>query len=119
MIRNVNSKIDLENLRGGTGIVEVYKILEPEDMLGHGNVCSRVVLKPKASIGLHQHIDDMELYYIVKGEGLFLNNDGGGTPVKSGDACTIRVGEKHGIINTGNDDLEMIAIVYYARGISK
>lgn len=36
----------LEHLKGGAGHLERYAILSPEEMLGAGTVCARMVLQP-------------------------------------------------------------------------
>ena len=36
----------LEHLKGGAGHLERYALLSPEEMLGAGTVCARMVLQP-------------------------------------------------------------------------
>lgn len=38
----------LEHLKGGAGHLERYALLSPEEMLGAGTVCARMVLRPAA-----------------------------------------------------------------------
>ena len=101
----------VEGLRGGVGSAEVHHLVEKEDLLGHGKMFARVVLKPHSSVGWHQHIDDTEPYAIIKGEGVFIDNDGSRTVVRPGDVCTIEVGQWHSIENNTEEDMEMIALV--------
>ncbi|NLK36462.1 MAG: cupin domain-containing protein [Epulopiscium sp.] len=101
----------VEGLRGGKGTVEIHHFLEKEELLGHGKMFARVVLKPHSSIGWHQHTEDTEPYAILKGEGLFIDNDGSKTVVRPGDVCIINVGEWHSIENNTDEDMEMMAIV--------
>ena len=62
------------------------------------------------SIGDHPHVDETEFYYIIKGQGLFNDN---GTPkaVTVGDICATGYGEVHGLENTGDEDLEIMALI--------
>ena len=40
----------LEHLKGGAGHLERYAILSPEEMLGAGTVCARMVLQPGSRV---------------------------------------------------------------------
>ncbi len=100
-----------ENLRGGTGSAEIFHILTADELMGHGKMYAKVVLKPHSSIGWHQHVGDTEPYYIMQGEGIFTDNDGSKTRVTAGDICTIAVGEFHSLENDTDNDLVIMALV--------
>ena len=68
--------VTVEGLRDGKGSVEIHHILEGEDLMGHGTMFARVIVKPHSSIGWHQHVGNTEPYYILKGVGTFVDNDG-------------------------------------------
>ena len=110
MIRKETRKIK-QNLRGGKGTVEVFEILSEKELMGHGKMYAKVVVKPHSSVGWHQHLDDTEPYYIIQGEGVFVDNDGSKTRVVAGDICLIEVGQFHSIENNTDEDLVMIALV--------
>ncbi|MGE4353004.1 MAG: cupin domain-containing protein [Oscillospiraceae bacterium] len=100
------------NLRDGKGEVEFHYILSPDEMMGHGPMYAKLVLKPGSSIGWHQHIGNTEPYYIVAGEGRYTDNDGTVTTVKPGDVCAIPVGGHHSIENLSEtDNLELLALI--------
>lgn len=101
----------VEGLRGGKGSVEIHHFLEKDELMGHGKMFARVIIKPHSSIGWHQHEHDTEPYAIIKGEGVFIDNDQSKTTVKAGDVCLINVGEWHSIENNTDEDMEMIALV--------
>lgn len=101
----------VEGLRGGVGSAEVHHFLEKDELMGHGKMFARVILKPHSSIGWHQHETDTEPYAIIKGEGVFIDNDGSKTVVRPGDVCIIEVGQWHSIENNTDEDMEMIALV--------
>ena len=103
--------VTVEGMRGGAGSVEIHHILEGEELMGHGTLYARVIIKPHSSIGWHQHVGNTEPYYILKGVGLFIDNDGSKTEVTAGDVCTIEVGHWHSIENNTDEDLEVLAIV--------
>lgn len=68
--------VTVEGLRDGKGSVEIHHILEGEDLMGHGTMFARVIVKPHSSIGWHQHVGNTEPYYILNGVGTFVDNDG-------------------------------------------
>ena len=107
-------KLEVKNsLRGGNGDVYFYHIETKEEMCGRGRLFAKIVLPPGASIGVHEHIDETEPYYIIKGQGVFIEPDGSKVPVKAGDCCLIKAGESHGLENDSAEDLELIALVHY------
>jgi quercetin dioxygenase-like cupin family protein len=103
-----------ENMRGGSGTVKMEQVLDKEknEFNGKGRIYSKITLKPGCSVGYHIHEGEMECYYILKGSGLYDDN-GSETAVSQGDVTLTRSGEGHGIINTGDEDLEMMALILY------
>ena len=64
----------LEHLKGGAGHLERYAILSPEEMLGAGTVCARMVLQPGCEVGEHTHHGNYEVYYFLSGHGTYRSN---------------------------------------------
>lgn len=110
MVRKENVVIK-EGLRDGKGIIEIHHFLTEEELMGHGTMYARLVMKPHSSIGWHQHVGNTEPYAIIKGEGTFVDNDGSKTTVRPGDVCLIEVGQWHAIENNTDEDVELIALV--------
>lgn len=102
----------LSNRFGGNGEARTTKLMEMEQFHGKGRLFARTLLKPGCSIGFHQHNGDAETYYILTGEGMF-NDNGTLIPVKAGDVMFTNDGESHGLDNTGDVDLEYMALVLY------
>jgi len=100
--------------RGGKGDLQITHFLEVEknEFNAKGRLFAKNVLKPGASIGLHEHIGDSETYVILSGEGL-VNDNGDQEFVKTGDVIITRHGEKHSIENTGTSDLEFLALILF------
>lgn len=111
MVRKTDVKI-VEGLRGGDGSVELRHIVSREELNGHGSMYAHVVLRPHSSIGRHQHLGNTEPYYILKGNGVFVDNDGSRTDVGPGDCCIIECGQSHAIENNTDEELEFMALVY-------
>jgi mannose-6-phosphate isomerase-like protein (cupin superfamily) len=100
------------NVRGAPGSVEFHHILSEEEMMGHGTLYARLVIKPGSGIGWHQHVGNKEPYYILSGHGKFTDNDGTVTMVGPGDVCCIECGQSHSIYNTSEtEDLEFMALI--------
>jgi quercetin dioxygenase-like cupin family protein len=112
MIRNTQEKAVIENAHGGVGSIEIHKKITKEDQVEGLSLFAKVVVSPHSTIGYHQHTDDAEAYYVLKGEGIFLNHNEERVPVKAGDICLIKKGQSHGLENHTDNELEMIAVVY-------
>ncbi|MGE5626899.1 MAG: cupin domain-containing protein [Solirubrobacterales bacterium] len=63
-----------------------------------------VKIEPGYQISSHIHDNSSEFYYVVSGEGEFLNN-GNWEPFKKGAALKAPLGMEHGLKNTGNETL--------------
>ena len=101
-----------ENVRGGKGTVYFYHVIEQEELYGHGRLYAKLVLPPGSSIGVHEHINETEPYYILEGNGIFIDENGQQIPISAGDCCTILPGQSHGIENNSDQDLALMALVY-------
>ncbi len=110
MVRKTTVEVK-QNVRDGKGSVAFHYILPEEELLGHANLYAHIIIKPHSSIGWHQHLHNTEPYYVIKGEGVFTDNDGSKTIVRPGDVCTIEVGQSHSIENNTDEDFEMIALI--------
>ncbi len=115
MVRKTDVKY-VANLRGGEGTIEIRHILSRDELMGHASMYAHVVIPPHATLGFHQHVENTEPYYIIKGEGIFVDNDGSRTAVKAGDVCVIEVGQSHAVENPNEEPLEMIALVINQAG---
>lgn len=99
-----------EGMRGGKGKVEIHHIFNSDELNGRARLCARIKLNPGSSIGLHEHENEAEIFYIVKGKGLFDDN---GTKVELtvGDSILTGDGAAHSVENIGDEDLEMLAVI--------
>ena len=99
-----------EQMRGGTGKVLVRHYLKPEEIKAKTRLCAELVIPPGASIGVHDHVDEDEIYMVQKGKGLM--TDGGKEyEVSEGDVILTGQGSSHSVRNTGNEDLIITAII--------
>lgn len=83
-------------------------------MYGKGRVCAIMALEPGHEVGRHRHTGDGEVYYILSGVGKYLL-DGELVGVEKGDVLFVDDGEEHYLVNTGEDKLELLAVVLFSK----
>ena len=64
-----------------------------------------------ASIGLHRHDSNEDVYIIVSGKGVFTDGNGKETAVGARDVTVARPGQSHALKNTGNEPLVLINVI--------
>ena len=101
-----------EKMRGGEGVVTIEHLLSPEEMYEKGRLFAKLTLGPGSSAGFHVHEGEMESFFIVSGEAEFVDNDQVVT-LKAGDTALTSSGEGHSLKNSGDGDLEVIALILY------
>lgn len=112
MVRKAKVEVK-EHVRGGEGSVEFHHVVSKEELCGHGRLFACLRIKPHSSIGIHEHIGETEPYYIISGNGIYIDQDGSRIPVGPGDVCLLDFGKSHGIENPNDEDLVMMALVYF------
>lgn len=99
-----------ENMRGGDGSVTIAHFFTQEEITAKSRLCAKMTLPPNASIGLHEHVNEDEVYIIIGGSGI-LTEGSTETGVTAGDAILTGNGASHSIRNNGNEDLVIIAVI--------
>lgn len=103
-----------DNLQGGKGGAVVYTIVPEKELYKSGRMYAKIVLDPGATVGWHRHEGETEPYYILDGNGIFVDDDGSRNEVGAGDICTIFPGQCHALENNSQTDtLTFIALIYY------
>jgi mannose-6-phosphate isomerase-like protein (cupin superfamily) len=97
-------------MRGGAGSVNIQHLFAKEEITAKTRLCARLTLHPGASIGLHKHENEDELFYILSGTGS-LDDGKSRTTVAAGDAILTGKGEEHAIANIGETDLNILAVI--------
>lgn len=100
--------------RGGKGTVTFEHFMNQEMANGAGRLFAKSTLPPGASIGLHKHEGDCEVYYILEGKGL-VNDNGVGVELGPGDINFCPDGGSHSIENIGKEDLVYIAMILFTK----
>lgn len=99
-----------EGVEGGTGIM-IRDRCELGDKVG--GVCTYMVcnsLEPGASIGEHTHTGETEIYYMVKGEAVLVEN-GTETVVEEGDVLYCPNGGTHAVRNDFDEPVSFVVVI--------
>ncbi len=110
------SEMELEikhKMRGGSGQVEILHIIKKEEFKGKARLFARLSIGPGCSIGLHEHIGEEEVFYILKGRGI-VEDSGKRYEAEPGDAILTGGGASHSIACIGEEPLEFLAVIIYA-----
>lgn len=97
-------------LREGKGTVNIKDLATAEDLYNHGRLFAQISIEPGHSIGFHDHQRESELFYVIKGEGVY-NDNGKEVTVGVGDVCICPSGESHCIENKGSELLQLVALI--------
>ena len=98
------------NVRGGKGLVQIKDLADQEGLYHHGRMFAHITVESGCSIGYHDHVDETEFYYILKGNPVF-NDDGNEILLHPGDLCSTGYGKSHGLENPGSEAVELIALI--------
>ena len=98
---------------GGDGEVKMTQILNGADeMYGKGRLFNHVTLEPGCGLGWHVHTGDGETYFVLRGHAEY-NDNGVLTQLHPGDVAFVGSGEGHAIKNTGDEPVELVALILY------
>ncbi len=98
-----------EQAHDGNGLVEVYRAMTSSDFVCPWNFVAYAVLPPSATIGLHRHEDEEELFFVLEGEGLVTIDEEQQRVVK-GDLILTPLGGTHGMINNSSQNMALLVI---------
>lgn len=102
--------IVVENLAGGAGHAVMKHLIGPEEMKNAARLYAEVTLEPGCEIGYHEHRGESETYYILAGTGTY-NDNGEKREVRAGDVTHTPSGSGHGLLNTGTENLVLMALI--------
>jgi mannose-6-phosphate isomerase-like protein (cupin superfamily) len=98
-----------DKMRGGEGTVRLLHAVEKEN-LKNARLMARLTIPADSGIGMHEHTNETEYFFVLKGKGIFLDN-GTEKEIGEGDVTVTGGGESHGIRNESPEDLEVIAVI--------
>lgn len=99
-----------ENMRGGNGTVRIEHLWTKEELKGRTRLFARLILVPGTSIGFHDHVDEEEVFVVLKGQGRVRDGEVVDT-VSPGDTILTGGGAGHAVESTGDEDLELLAVI--------
>lgn len=98
---------------GADGYITVRNLVNSiEELNGKGRVFAHTTVAPHSGIGYHVHNGDTEIYYVLSGNAEY-NDNGVLTTIEQGDVTFTPSGTGHGINNTSDEPLEIIALILY------
>ncbi len=100
----------IQNARGGHGTTAMKHIFTEEEFGSSMTHLIFVTIPPGSSVGVHEHSGDEEVYFILEGQGRVWDDEKE-YPVGPNDTVLTNSGHRHGIENTGKQDLRMLAII--------
>jgi len=114
--RSMNRVLNLNDLpleervaHGGEGRILFKRVFDSGAFQGPWNFVDYAVLPPGASIGMHTHAGNEELYLVLEGEGR-MRLDGREFPVRPGSVILNRPGGSHGLKNCGGMPLKIFVV---------
>lgn len=112
MIKSSNEMVsDIKHqMRGGKGSVEITHIFKQDELKGKARLIARISINPGCSIGLHEHVAEEEIFYIINGFGV-INDNGKEREVSAGDAVLTGDGAFHSIENREDVPLQLLAVI--------
>ena len=111
--KHAELKVDVhQEFRGGKGSVTLEHFMNQQMANGAGRLFAKSILPPGASVGIHKHEGDCEVYYILEGKAK-VHDNGTDVEVGAGDLNFCPDGSSHGIENIGTTDLVYIAIILF------
>lgn len=109
---NELAKENIEGYAGGQGVLEFTTLVPTELLKDEAKLFKVIRFQPGAGLGEHAHVDNFEVYYILGGHGIAVDN-GQEYEVTTGDVVYTADGASHSIRDAGNGDLVMLACVIY------
>lgn len=103
---------NIENYAGGEGIIEFNTIVPTELLKDEAKLFKILSFQAGAGLGEHAHVDNYEIYYILDGKGICVD-DGQEVVVTKGDMIYTADGASHSIRDAGEGNLVMLAAVIF------
>ncbi|MCL2512604.1 MAG: cupin domain-containing protein [Oscillospiraceae bacterium] len=101
---------------GGEGLARMSSVYRRAELDSPLSFINYTVLPPGASIGIHTHRDDEEVYVILEGTGI-MEVDGAKIPVKAGDTVLNKPFGSHALYNGPGGDMRVLIFEAAKRNI--
>lgn len=102
--------IDVENVHEGNGKLTCLDMLKGHINAEHGfRFVHDNILEPGAAVGEHLHQGDEEIYLILDGSGIMIE-DGEKYEIHTGDLSLVQSGHTHGLKNNPHSSMRFLVI---------
>ena len=101
----------IPNFCGGEGDTVIETGIHGGDAKSKVCACCTVRLEKGCEVGIHDHPDDDEIYYVISGKGLYNDGDGKWVEVFPGDVTLCGNGGSHAMKNVEDEPLVFLAVV--------
>ena len=108
--RDMPQEFELEPA-GGIGQMTFRTLLKPEVLGGRTGMFAVITLEPGNTVGEHLHDTDSEVFFILEGEAVMLE-DGQRYPVSAGDIEYCPQGHSHGLEPAGDKPVVFLALQF-------
>nr|WP_122011914.1 cupin domain-containing protein [Maliibacterium massiliense] len=100
-----------EHMRGGKGTVTVSHIIpKGKHMPPNCRLFARITVPAGASIGLHEHVDETEIFHCIAGE-VIVSDGGQHIRLTPGDSVSTGGGASHSVENISGQDAVLLATI--------
>ena len=110
IVKNGEGMHEYRVIRNGVGEILMVNKFGPDETDNRCKMVAELNLEPGQCTGLHAHTDDVELFYILEGEAVFIE-DGEEDVLHPGDCTATSRGSKHQIINRSDKLAKVLAMV--------
>ncbi|RKT87257.1 Cupin domain-containing protein [Saccharopolyspora antimicrobica] len=118
VITTLDEPSEVHEMHGGELVARWKCLVRRNNMFGPWEAVERSSLPPGAASGVHLHSRTEQFDYVVSGQGVMTIN-GADHPVAAGDLITTCLGTRHGIRNTGTEDLVWLVIEVSGPGMAE
>lgn len=95
-------------MRGGEGTVTIQPIADGEELPEKCRLFGTIHIPVGASIGMHEHVGECEMFYVLSGDPIIIDDEKEYT-AHPGDCILTHSGHKHGVKNVGSEPVVMVA----------
>jgi quercetin dioxygenase-like cupin family protein len=100
-----------EEMRGGDGKVKIEHLWdEKNELKGPARLMAKITLEPGCGIGFHNHDNEEEIFYIIKGT-IEADDNGEKVILNAGDTILTGNGAGHAVKCVSDEAAEMTAVI--------
>ena len=110
LLKNGEGMKEYQVIRNGVGEILKINKFGPDETNNKCSMVSELILKPGQCTGFHAHQKDAEIFYMLEGELVYIE-DGEEFPFLPGDCTATTNGSKHQIINRSEKEAKVLTVV--------